>query len=130
MTKADEVGTHLLDLKHLLQNLLVGHGSAHACVVFMAMGSLKEQAMAVEEERTMLTKLKRTESELLHDGLLAIGDSGGVEMWCVNVPKNGFLYHNGLGVVTPIDGLAVRRNDFHLKMGRSTRTIRTVQRMH
>ena len=54
MGETDEVGAHVLDELHLLLDEIVGHGGGVAGVVFVAMGSAEEEALAVELEGAVL----------------------------------------------------------------------------
>ncbi len=63
VSKADEVRAHILDELHLLVDEVVGHGGGVACVVFVAVGSAEEEALAVELEGAVLDPLGMTQAE-------------------------------------------------------------------
>ena len=79
MSQTDEVGAHVLDLLHLLSDLLIGHSGTHSSMVFMAMRALQEQTTTIEEERSMLAELITAEAEATLNDLLATSDAKRIE---------------------------------------------------
>ena len=70
MTKAYKIDAHFLHHLHLMDHLLFSHGRSHTCMIFMAMSTSQQKTSAIQMERTLLYKFKRTEAETLTGGHL------------------------------------------------------------
>ena len=111
MAQTNEIGTHVLDLLHLLTDLLIGHGSTHTRVVLMAMGALQEQTATIQQERPVLKELIAAETKRPLDDLLAKGDAGRIELGRIHIPQLRSFDANGLSHTAFIDFLPIGRKD-------------------
>ena len=111
MAQSDEVGTHVLDLLHLLSDLLIGHSGTHSGMVLMAMCTLQEQTATIEEEGPMLAELITAEAEATLDDLLAKSDAKRIERWRIHIPQRRFPDADGLTDAAFIDRLSIGRHD-------------------
>jgi len=88
--EADEVRAHIFDEVHFLSDQVVGHGGGVSGVVFVAVGSAEQEALAVELEGAVLDPLGVTEAECLVCGVFAArafdGDAALVEVKAGGAP--------------------------------------------
>ena len=72
MAEADEVGPHLLDLRHRAADHVVGHGCRDSRVVFVVVGAAEEQPLAIELEGAVRHPLHAPQAESLVHAVLAV----------------------------------------------------------
>ncbi len=92
--EADEVDASILDELHLLVDQVVGHGGGISSVVFVAVGSAEQQALAVEFEGAVLDPLGVSQSRTSRvrcSRLLCYG-------WIRCTRRGGVLWDSTVGV--------------------------------
>ena len=72
VAEADEVGPHLLDLRHRAADHVVGHGCRDSRVVFVVVGAAEEQPLAIELEGPVRHPLHAPQAESLVHAVLAV----------------------------------------------------------
>ena len=81
----------------------------------MAVGTIQQQPATVQIERSVLLELKRPEAESFLYPLVAITDTGHIELWGIHIPESRLSYRYRSSVVTLKHPLAIGCKNLNLQ---------------
>ncbi|MNC20894.1 hypothetical protein D3C75_688610 [compost metagenome] len=106
MPQPDKVGAHFLHQLHFGADHLIGHCRPYPGMVLMALGAVQEKPLPVQQERSLLHKLKMADPEALQhlrlSGFPGQNHLAGIQQRLIGAPQHRGLHSEGGDLHSPI----------------------------